>query len=218
MVSAGVLVENTLYRRIPLISNRIIGWPARHWELQHFFSTRTLLINCLVFLLCFVVSIIVLKIVFRGQLCLLSTLYLVQFVVMHSSQVAPPSRLTRSTITRSGWRKELFPLRPKQEPQTASALEGQDGHVGLLCNLLIKLNSGIVSCFSQIMQFCLHRFQLRLVRHPVKTFSILLVNFVLLGRCSAEHYTLLKPRWHRSRTTRVIWSANATVQLLKMIS
>ena len=42
-----------------------------------FFSTITALINCIVFLLCFVVSIIVVKIVFGGQLCLLSTLHLV---------------------------------------------------------------------------------------------------------------------------------------------
>ena len=43
-----------------------MGWAARYWELQHFFSTITPLINCLVFLLYFVVSIIVLKIVVGG--------------------------------------------------------------------------------------------------------------------------------------------------------
>ena len=46
--------------------NRIMGWAARYWELQHFFSTITPLINCLVFLRYFVVSIIILKIVFGG--------------------------------------------------------------------------------------------------------------------------------------------------------
>ena len=113
-----------LYIEFRLLVNRLIGWPARHWELHHFFSTTARLINCLVFLLCFVFSIVVVKIVFGDQLCLLSTLHLVQFIVMHSSQVAPPLRLTRSTITQSGWRKEFFSLRLNQEPNTASALEG----------------------------------------------------------------------------------------------
>ena len=129
---------------------------------------------------------------------------------MHSLQVVQPLKLTLSTITRSGCRKDaLFSAGETiHEKGVCSRRLGwmcqSQIALGLLYNLLIKLKSGIVSHFSQIMQLCLHRFQLRLAHPPVKTFSILLVNFVLLGRCSAEHYTLLKPRLHRLRRTSVI--------------
>ena len=67
MVSAGVLVENTLYRGIPLFSQQDHRVASSSLGTAAFFSTITPLINCLVFLLCFVVSIIVLKIVLAAN-------------------------------------------------------------------------------------------------------------------------------------------------------